>query len=344
MIRAAAKNILTSVCKRPLRWGAGAIFLGYLALGPALYRLEAAEPRQAELPMARWSIEKIEAQTRQALHVVAQPSEPSAAQPGKIQPGTAQSDAAQPGEVLPGAKSLAEQPAKRQSAAAEPQRALPDLRPLEPYDVYTVGSRATGDLRLKFATTIYNAGRGPLETRGARNAAGQLEVYQYVYEGDAAKKGRPVGTFNYNHRHGHLHFDEFAHYELWTLGAAGELLNLVADNEKVGFCLMDIKDMTTDKTHLGSGLIGQTGGPVYAGCREDIQGISPGWGDEYVALLYEQDLDLTEVPGGRYALVITTNPNRKIEEASYANNTATVYLTLANEKVVGSPEKVADGG
>ena len=308
--------------KRPLRLGVVVAAVSYLALGPVFYRLEAAKPRQAELPMARWSIGKIEAQSQKALYVVARNN---GARPGASEV---------PAQL---AASPAGRAAKVQGAK---QRALPDLRPLEPYDVYTVGSRATGDLRLKFATTIYNAGRGPLETRGARNAAGQLEVYQYVYEGDAAKRGRAVGTFDYNHRHGHLHFDEFAHYGLWMVDADGGLLERVADNEKVGFCLMDIKDMTTAKTHLESGLIGQTGGPVYAGCREDIQGISPGWGDEYVALLYEQDLDLTAVPEGRYALLITTNPNRKIEEADYKNNTATVYLTLEDEKVVGSPEKL----
>ena len=337
VIKKAAKNIWTTISKRPLRSSLGAIFLGYLALGPVLYRFEAAKPRQAELPMARWSIAKIEAQTRQVLHVVAQPS---SAQPIEVQPNMAQPDEARAGA----GQSLAQpvnQSAASRPAAVKLQRALPDLKPLEPYDIYTIGSRATGDLRLKFAATIYNAGRGPLETRGARTAAGQLEVFQYVYEGEKAKRGRPVGTFDYDHRHGHLHFDEFARYELWTAGADGRLLERVAENQKVGFCLMDIKNMASNRTHLESGLIGETGGPVYAGCREDIQGISPGWGDEYVSQLYEQDLDLTGVPGGRYALVITTNPNRKIEESSYDNNAATVYLTLEGEKVAGSPEKVA---
>ncbi len=262
----------------------------------------------------------------------AQPVRP--AQP--IQKDTARPAAAEPDVLPPNVTGSAR-------TAPVPERALPDLKPLEPYDIYTVGSRATGDLRLKFATTIYNAGRGPLETRGARTPGGQLAVYQYVYEGEAAKRGRPVGTFDYNQRHGHLHLEAFARYELWTVGADGGLSERVADNQKVGFCLMDLKDMTSDTTHLESGPLEQAGGPVYAGCREDIQGISPGWGDEYVALLYEQDLDLTEVPEGRYALVVTTNPNQKIEEASYENNTATVYLTLADEQVVGSPEGAANG-
>lgn len=262
--------------------------------------------------MASWSVRQIEAQSRAALHIV----------------GPAPSKAVQPS-----------------ARGGRRDRFLPDLKPLIPSDIYTVGSRAGGDLRLKFATTIYNAGRGPLETRGARNPrSGALEVYQYVYEGERAVKGRPVGTFNYNHRHGHLHFDDFARYELWALDAQGRRTERVADNAKVGFCLMDIKNMASDRTHLESGLIRKPGGPVYAGCREDIQGISVGWGDEYLALLFEQDLELSGVPSGDYALVVTTNPQRRLEELDYSNNAAVAYLTLSGEEVVWSSEAAVAGG
>lgn len=282
------------------------MFVLYLALGPVVYLRGATQPGKAELPMASWSVPQIEAQSRAALHVV----------------GTA--PAAQGGRG---------------------NRFLPDLKPLTPSDIYTVGSRADGDLRLKFATTIYNAGRGPLETRGARDPrSGALEVYQYVYEGERAVKGRPVGTFNYNHRHGHLHFDDFARYELWALDAQGRRTERVAANAKVGFCLMDIKSMASDRTHLQSGLISKPGGPVYAGCRRDIQGISVGWGDEYLALLFEQDLELSGVPSGDYALVVTTNPQRRLEELRYDNNAAVAYLTLSGEEVVWSSEAAAAGG
>lgn len=226
-----------------------------------------------------------------------------------------------------------------------PVRFLPDLKPARPKDVYTVGSRAGGDLRLKFDTTIWNAGLGPLETRGAKNpTTGRLEVYQYIYQGAPqgrrALQGSRVGTFDYNHRHGHLHFDDFAHYELWSLGARGERQTLVADNAKVGFCLMDIKDMESGRTHLQSGRMGKPGGPVYAGCRADIQGVSVGWGDEYLALLYEQDLDLTGVPDGDYALLIKTNPAGRLEELDYRNNTVTVEVRLEADSVTTFPQPV----
>jgi hypothetical protein len=300
------------------------VLVAYLVLG--LLTIPKTEERgrgEGALPMASWSLAEIEARNRAGLqHVAATQAAPSYAQ-----------------EPLP-------------------ERLLPDLVPLKPSDLSTVGSRAEGNLRLKFTTLIWNAGLGPLETRGARNPeTGELEVYQYVYRrvgelaltGGAppelrAERGRWVGTFNYEHRHGHLHFDGFAHYGLWRVGEGGELVEMVAENAKVGFCLMDIKHMASQLTHLESGLIEVPGGPVYAGCREDVQGISVGWGDEYLSLLLEQDLDLMDAPSGSYAVVVTTNPERTIEELSYDNNAAVTYFRLEDERVVWSSVEDAGGG
>ena len=47
--------------------------------------------------------------------------------------------------------------------------------------------------------------------------------------------------------------------------------------------------------------------------------------------------------GGRYALRITSNPDREIEEVRYDNNEAVAYLTLEDEKVVWSSERVESG-
>lgn len=279
-----------------LRTLALSVFLLYLVLGPLAWLGEPPAARST-LPMRDWSLSDVEQQSVLALNVVARQAVPA------------------------------------------PTRFLPDMRPVVPVDVYTVGSRAEGNLRLKFDTTIWNAGLGPLETRGARNPeTDRLEVYQYVYqqtlEGRRAVQARPVGTFDYNQRHGHLHFDDFAHYSLWSLDAQGRRRERLATNAKVGFCLMDIKDMSSGLTHLQSGRMGTPGGPVYAGCREDIQGVSVGWGDEYLALLYEQDLELTGIPDGEYDLMVMTNPARRLEELDYENNTAVVGVRLEAGEVV----------
>lgn len=205
---------------------------------------------------------------------------------------------------------------------------LPNLQIFDPADLHMVGSRASGDLRLKFTTTIWNAGAGPLETRGAKNPkTGALEVFQFFHTtAGRMTRGPRIGTFNYNHRHGHLHLEAFARYELWSLDDTGRPLELVALNRKVGFCLMDINPV-----HVG--LRNAARAPVYSGCRADIQGISVGYADEYVAQLFEQDLDVSGLPDGTYTLVTTANPDTTLVETNYADNVASIQLRLKGDTV-----------
>ncbi len=230
-------------------------------------------------------------------------------------------------------KVLTTPPGSAAGAAQNESLRLPDLQIFDPFDIHTVSSQKGGDLRLKFGTMIWNAGTGPLETRGAENpGTKQLEVYQYLYpRGDEqAQQGKRIGTFDYNHRHGHLHLQTFARYQLWSLGRKGKLEGLVATNDKVGFCLMDIKPVDLKRRNAASA-------PVYAGCRADVQGISVGYGDEYVAQLFEQDLDITNLPDGNYVLVTVANPDREIDEARYRNNVSAVMIALKGGALVPYP-------
>lgn len=86
-------------------------------------------------------------------------------------------------------KVLTTPPGSASGAAQNESLLLPDLEILEPFDIHTVGSQEVGDLRLKFGTMIWNAGTGPLETRGAENpGTKQLEVYQYLSTHEATGK------------------------------------------------------------------------------------------------------------------------------------------------------------
>src|SRR5690606_23953593 len=149
--------------------------------------------------------------------------------------------------------------------------------------------------RLKFATTIWNAGDGPVEVRGSQNTEAALQVEQYLHRTSGGPvPDRAVGEFDFDHRHGHLHLGGFARYELWSLDEEGNPRELVAGNGKVGFCLMDnvpIDELTAPPE------------PVYADCEAEVQGISVGYGDIYVSALYEQDIAVSDVPPGRYRLI-----------------------------------------
>lgn len=202
---------------------------------------------------------------------------------------------------------------------------LPDLQIRPPADVSVVGSRAAGTLRLKFATTIWNAGDGPVEVRGSQNTEAALQVEQYLHRTSGGPvPDRAVGEFDFDHRHGHLHLGGFARYELWSLDEVGDEVELVAENAKVGFCLMD--NLPIDE-------LSAPPEPVYADCDAEVQGISVGYGDIYVAALYEQDLDVSHVPDGRYRLLNLANPDASVRELDYENNSAFVDLVISGGSV-----------
>jgi hypothetical protein len=225
---------------------------------------------------------------------------------------------------LPGPDGASGQVVAQASPAATAQPLLPDLQALPPSALYIVPAGNGRETRLKFTTVIWNAGPGPLEVRGGEDpVSGELAVYQVLYTADGqAVPGEQVGEFDFEHRHGHLHLGDFARYELWSTAADGSLAELVAVNEKVGFCLMD--NLLVD-----SELVTGDGQARYpSDCRGDVQGISPGYGDIYVGELYEQDLVITGLPAGRYALVNIANPAGVIMETTTRNNSALSYLIL----------------
>ena len=59
-----------------------------------------------------------------------------------------------------------------------------------------------------------------------------------------------------------------------------------------------------------------------------LEGISPGYGDNYLPYLEGQSLPLTGLAAGRYVLVHRANPDRSLHESNYANNAASVLLDL----------------
>lgn len=227
-------------------------------------------------------------------------------------------------------KALTTPPGNAAEAAQNESLRLPDLEILEPFDIHTVGNQEGGDLRLKFGTMIWNAGAGPLVLRIPKPSSSRSTSTSYPRGEGQAQQGKRIGTFDCNHRHGHLHLQTFARYQLWSLGRKGKLEGLVATNDKVGFCLMDIKPVDLKRRNAASA-------PVYAGCRADVQGISVGYGDEYVAQLFEQDLDITNLPDGNYALVTVANPDREIDEARYRNNVSAVMIALKGGALVPYP-------
>ncbi|MEM6432037.1 MAG: lysyl oxidase family protein [Deinococcota bacterium] len=202
-----------------------------------------------------------------------------------------------------------------------PAPLLPDLVAHTPSGLELIGSRDDGSLRLRFTTRFSNRGDGPLEVRpDADDATGQ-QLMQVLYSNDPDAElttHSGAGRYVFEQAHGHLHLATFARYELWSVSEVGQPLTALTSNPKVGFCLIDAEALPGTDVESR----------VYWGCRSEVQGLSPGWGDVYVAQLAMQSLNVSELPDGRYALVNIINHAETLIESDLSNNDAWTYFRL----------------
>jgi hypothetical protein len=150
------------------------------------------------------------------------------------------------------------------------------------------------------------------------------------------------GLFEYATCHAHLHFRNYATYEL--VDPAGERILLAA---KRGFCMLDVaKYHAVDAPKPGKWQYRSCGNLVTPG----DQGISPGWADVYDKRLDGQFFVLdepgAEVGPGSYVIRITVNPAfvcapedsarprdargmcHNFEESDYDNNVAEAAIEI----------------
>jgi hypothetical protein len=207
---------------------------------------------------------------------------------------------------------------------------LPDLQTLPPsdFDIRLLG----GNRRvLRLANTVWNSGTGPLELLGRFNSeTGQTAVDQRLFAVNGTETLEPVGEFVFHLGHDHFHIEGFARYDLWHLTEGGTPAWIAATSAKLSYCVIDTDAIDPDNPAFENRR-------RYLGCGRTRQGMSPGWGDEYNRYLEGQSLDITGLPDGLYALVSTANPDRRLIEADYTNNSTTVYLRIVGNTVTPAP-------
>jgi hypothetical protein len=137
-------------------------------------------------------------------------------------------------------------------------------------------------------------------------------------------EGNP--DFEFQECHGHFHFKGFASYRL--LDAQGQPLVL---GRKVSFCLLDVQRWDLDAARdcavplLSTRHSGGLGG--YLRWRPAGQ-----W------------IDVTGIPDGSYTVEVTLNPERKLLEADYTNNTEQVVIELSSTPSGARAVQFARGG
>jgi Lysyl oxidase len=214
---------------------------------------------------------------------------------------------------------------------------LPDLEQV-PAEAISIVDK-DGRERLVFLSAVENAGRGPLLVSGRRPTLGTAEMSasQLVRRADGSATTYPVRSrlrFVVSETHRHWHLLGFESYELRSPDGQA-----IGRDHKTGFCLGDRYDVDARARIPGEpseAVWTQECGRGQPKRLEIREGLSPGYGDDYVPLLEGQYIDVTGLSPGRYVLVHRVNPRRDLLESSYANNAASVLLELSRQ-AAGKP-------
>jgi hypothetical protein len=229
------------------------------------------------------------------------------------------------------------------SAQAAAPELLPDLigQPAQNLSIQESGGTRT----LRLATTVANAGTGPLEVYpvsggdcdGDGDPANDRLAYQRVFRDvdgsgdfnraiDVDSGAHLAGCMIFHPAHMHWHFEDFASYELRKPGFGA----VVAATTKVSFCMID-------SSPFYPALPGFAASRFFTSCdQDDTEGISVGWGDTYGSSLAGQTIDISGLPDGDYCLAVTGDPSDIIRESDELDNEAVTPIFLSGTSVRGS--------
>lgn len=215
----------------------------------------------------------------------------------------------------------------------ETEELLPDLVQVRPAALETV--RSERGWRLAFLSSVENAGTGPLLVTGRRASRDDatMGVTQLVRRSDGSTAAHPVHAslrFVRSETHRHWHYLDFERYEI--LAPDGRVLGR---DRKTGFCLGDRYDARASVRVPGeppAAVWTQECGRGQPGRLHLREGLSPGYGDDYVPVLEGQSISIAGLPAGRYVLRHRVNVDRVLRESDYGNNGATLSFDLAWSK------------
>jgi hypothetical protein len=216
----------------------------------------------------------------------------------------------------------------------ESQGLLPDLRTVVPLSLGIQNQQQREYLR--FANGIANTGAGDWRLRPdpppRDNTTTETTAVQEILDASGnVVQSLIAGVFVFHPEHNHWHIGEVAQFEVRVGSPTGRSLvndQGVAQSIKTTFCLIDWYTLEGNAN---------TKARVYWDCANALQGISPGWVDQYHQSLEGQKLDITGAEPGRYYLVSTANYAATYLEADYTNNTAWQGFDLTRDSK-GNPK------
>lgn len=213
-----------------------------------------------------------------------------------------------------------------------------------PSELHLDRTTRPGRVLLRATSSINNRGRGPLELR-AKRVGHRWRLYQAIYD----RRGRArlfqtpaklVFKFVPGRRYDggfvggatYWKFKHAASFQLWSVDSSFKPLALVRTGPKVDYCLRDLF-----RTHPSRRSPSSARYPACSrrrGIRRDRLGTSVGWSDVYPYDYPEQWIDVTGLRG-RYAYVMTFDPDHLLIEANHQLDVSETYVELPSGRVLG---------
>ena len=211
------------------------------------------------------------------------------------------------------------------AGTASAQVLRPNLVALGAFNT-TLSTDAGGRSTLRFGTTTWNSGAGPLELAAGEveTGSGKLRVYQVIYQSGGGTVLNFAGAFEYHPAHNHMHFNDYALYTLQPVNAPGGSLRTGA---KTTFCVMDTAPVNLT-------LAGAPRSAFYSACGRDMQGMSVGWADTYGPELAGQEIDFSSNADGIYQLKVEVDPKKVLLETNEDDNVSCVLLNIKKPSTV----------
>jgi len=172
-------------------------------------------------------------------------------------------------------------------------------------------------------------------------------VEQAVYRSDGTRRFRPAGDYTFHPTHGHIHYRNFAKYEMFAVPPPSDpdhpgYFLPAAKSHKADFCMIDVENrkfegdwQDTQGNEPRRGAFPDCNIPTEIDPKQlkgyMVQGISRGWADIYSWPLPGQYIEVSNVPDGDYDVVVSVNPFKLIEESNYDDNVACTRIHLAGK-------------
>jgi hypothetical protein len=249
---------------------------------------------------------------------------------------------------------------------AEPQNVpdnalLPDVTPGVPKHLNIHNQQQNESLR--FTNVWANIGQGTLEYEPLfpdpdANEGETQDAFQNLYD-DEGNFGltdqniwhQTVSEFIFHETHNHWHIDDIGEFSVRVdnNGVPGDIAvgeNGETASIKVGFCITNVFKYNGDAS--------PTSQRIYWDCEVGLQGIQPGWADQYHQSVEGNEIDITGLPNDTYFLVHKWNPANAFVDGDDTNDEAWVKFILSqnnngngNRKITiteeFAPECQADG-